>query len=108
MIARIWRGVTRAEDADAYVDYLDRTGVSEYRSTAGNRGVLVLRALEGERAEFTLVSLWETMDAVRAFAGDDAERAVFYPEDDAFLIDRDLTVRHYDVVGLHLDGPAPS
>jgi heme-degrading monooxygenase HmoA len=104
VIARIWRGSTKAEDAEAYAEYLDRTGVSEYRSTEGNRGVLVLRAIEEDRAEFTLVSLWESMDPVRAFAGDDAERAVFYPEDDAFLVERDLTVRHYDVVGLHLDG----
>ncbi|HEX2025484.1 MAG TPA: hypothetical protein VHH92_03720 [Actinomycetota bacterium] len=105
MIARIWRGVTRAEDADAYAEYLDRTGVSEYRSTEGNRGVLVLRADDGDRSEFTLVSLWDGMDAVRAFAGDDPERSVFYPEDDSFLIDRDLTTRHYEVVDLHLDRP---
>jgi heme-degrading monooxygenase HmoA len=104
VIAKIWRGATKAEDAEAYAGYLDRTGVSEYRSTEGNRGVLVLRTIEDDRAEFTLVSLWESMDAVRRFAGDDPSRAVFYPDDDAFLVDRDLTVRHYDVVGLHLDG----
>jgi heme-degrading monooxygenase HmoA len=100
----MWRGATKAEDAEAYAEYLDRTGVSEYRSTEGNRGVLVLRAIEDDRAEFTLVSLWESMDAVRRFAGDDPSRAVFYPDDDAFLVDRDRTVRHYDVVGLHLGG----
>jgi heme-degrading monooxygenase HmoA len=104
VIARIWRGATKAEDAEAYAAYLDRTGVSEYRSTAGNRGVLVLRDIEDDRAEFTLVSLWESMDAVRRFAGDDPSRAVFYPDDDAFLVDRDRTVRHYDVVALDLDG----
>jgi hypothetical protein len=45
-----------------------------------------------------MVSLWSSLDDVRAFAGDDVEQAVFYPEDDGFLIDRDLRVRHYEVV----------
>lgn len=44
MIARIWRGVTRASDADAYFDYLRETGLKEYAATPGNRGVQTLRA----------------------------------------------------------------
>lgn len=44
-----------------------------------------------------MFSLWDSMDAVRRFAGDDPEIAVFYPEDDRYLVDRDLTVRHYEV-----------
>ncbi|HZB04005.1 MAG TPA: antibiotic biosynthesis monooxygenase [Actinomycetota bacterium] len=75
MIARIWRGATAADRADDYVEYLDRTGVSEYRATPGNRGVLVLRRTEGDRTEFTLLSLWDSMEAVRAFVGEDPERA---------------------------------
>ena len=75
MIARIWRGATAADRADDYVEYLDRTGVSEYRATPGNRGVLVLRRTEGDRSEFTLLSLWDSMEAVRAFVGEDPERA---------------------------------
>jgi hypothetical protein len=46
-----------------------------------------------------MYTTWESMDAIRAFAGDDPEQAVFYPEDDRFLIDRDLTVAHYEVAG---------
>ena len=76
MIARIWRGATAADRADDYVEYLDRTGVSEYRATPGNRGVLVLRRTAGDRTEFTLVSLWDSMEAVRAFVGEDPELAV--------------------------------
>lgn len=101
MIARIWRGATKADRADDYLEYLDRTGVSEYRATPGNRGVMVLRLTEEDRTEFTLVSLWDSMDAVRAFAGEDPERAVFYPEDDHFLVERDLDVRHHEVVRFH-------
>lgn len=98
MIARSWRGFTRAADAEGYLEYLHATGLREYRGTAGNLGVLALRRIEGERAEFLLVTLWESEAAVRRFAGDDPERAVFYPEDDRFLLERDERVRHYEVV----------
>ena len=46
------------------------------------------------------LSLWESMDAIHGFAGDDLERAVFYPEDDRFLVDRDLIARHWVVAGV--------
>ena len=98
MIARIWRGWTRAADADRYHQYLLETGVSEYRNTPGNLEVHVLRRIEGERAEFLIVTFWESMDGVRAFAGDQPERAVFYPEDEHYLVETDLEVRHYEVV----------
>jgi len=98
MIARIWRGATRAADADRYLDYLHATGLPGYRDTPGNRGVLALRRLEGDRAEFLLLTLWESEEAVRGFAGDDVGRAVFYPEDDRFLVERDDRVSHFEVV----------
>src|SRR5690349_7007087 len=82
MIARTWRGWTRSEDSDAYVDYVKETGIAEYRATPGNRAAFVLRRDEGDRAEFVTLTFWDSMDAVRGFAGDDVERAVFYPDDD--------------------------
>ena len=97
MLARIWRGATRAADADAYVDYLRKTGLREYRDTAGNRGAWVLWRVVGDRAEFITLSLWDSRDSIRRFAGDDIEHAVFYPEDDRFLVDRGPTVDHYEV-----------
>lgn len=97
MLARIWRGATTAADADAYLAYLHETGVSEYRRTPGNRGVIVLRRVVQDRADFLLLTMWESEDAVRRFAGDDMGRAVFYPQDDRFLIARDLRVEHYEV-----------
>ena len=51
MIGRTWRGWTRAEDADAYADYVAETGLAAYRSTAGNRGAWVLTRTDGDRAE---------------------------------------------------------
>ena len=98
MIARTWRGATRAEDADAYLEYLERTGFSEYRKTPGNRSVLGLRRIVADRAEFLLISLWDSEEAIRGFAGQDIGKAVFYPEDERFLIERDNHVSHYEVV----------
>ena len=101
MIARVWSGATRAADGDEYLEYLRRTGLSEYAATDGHRGTLTLRRIAGDRAEFVLVTTWESMDAVRRFAGDDPERAVFYPEDDRYLVARDERVAHFEVVGHH-------
>lgn len=99
MIARIWRGAVHREDAAAYADYIVQTGMAEYRSTPGNQGAWMLRRDDGDRSEIITFSLWDSRDSIRAFAGDDIEQAVFYPEDDRFLIERDLTVSHYEVVG---------
>jgi heme-degrading monooxygenase HmoA len=98
MIARVWCGVVAAADADAYADYMLETGVPGYASTPGNQGVYMLRRTTDAGCEFVMLSLWESMDDVRAFAGADTDQAVFYPEDDRFLIDRDLIARHYEVV----------
>jgi heme-degrading monooxygenase HmoA len=97
MIARTWHGVTLAAKADAYDAYLQRTGVREYRATPGNLGVYVLRRIEGDRAHFLLVSLWVSYDAIRAFAGTDTERAVYYSEDRDFLLELEPHVTHYEV-----------
>jgi heme-degrading monooxygenase HmoA len=99
MIARIWRGVVRREDAVAYADYIGSTGMAEYRSTPGNQGAWMLRRDDGDRSEIITFSLWDSRDSIRAFAGDDIDQAVYYPEDDRFLIERDPSVRHYEVVG---------
>ncbi|WP_063819237.1 hypothetical protein [Herbidospora cretacea] len=94
---RTWRGWTRAEDADAYAAYMMETGYPGYTSTPGNRGVTFTRRDDGELTEFLLVSLWESGEAVRAFAGEEPGKAVFYPQDDRYLVERELTVGHFDV-----------
>ncbi len=98
MIARTWAGATRAADADAYLGYLHATGLAAYQATPGNRGVLALRRIAGDRAEFLLLTLWDSVEAIQQFAGNDIDRAVFYPEDDRFLVARDERVNHYEVV----------
>jgi len=100
MIARIWTGATRDEDADAYEQYMREVAVPGYTGVAGHRTLLMLRRPRGDgNTEFTMVTCWDDMQSIVAFAGPDPERAVFYPGDEQFLVDRDLTVRHYEVYG---------
>jgi heme-degrading monooxygenase HmoA len=106
MIARTWRGWTRAEDADAYVDYLFETGIKEYRMTPGNRAAYILRRNVGDRTEFVTLTFWDSLEAVRAFAGDDIEKAVFYPDDDRVLVDRENTTAHFEVIEYPVKGDA--
>ncbi|MEO8295761.1 MAG: hypothetical protein ABI613_09615 [Gemmatimonadota bacterium] len=98
MIARTWRGAVNDKDAEPYLEYLHKTGLAEYRSTPGNLGVLALRRTIGGNAEFLLITLWESEAAIQRFAGEEIGKAVFYSEDDAFLVNRDDFVNHYDVV----------
>jgi heme-degrading monooxygenase HmoA len=95
MIARTWRGAVRADDAEAYADSIRATGIAAYAATPGNRGSYLLYRLDGERAEVLTVSFWESLDAIHGFAGNDIERAVFYPEDDRYLVERDLVAHHW-------------
>jgi heme-degrading monooxygenase HmoA len=98
MIARIWRGATLAGDADSYLDYLQHTGFAAYRATPGNHATFALRRVVDGRAELLLLTLWDSHEAIQTFAGPDAGRAVFYPEDDRFLVQREEFVEHFDVV----------
>lgn len=106
MIARMWTGWVRRADADAYAAYMRETGVADYAATAGNRGVWMLRRNVGDATEFVMLTLWESIDAIKRFAGEDYETAVFYPEDERFLIERDLEATHYDVAAA--GDPKPS
>ena len=98
MIARTWHGVTEASKADEYLDYLNNTGVAAYRTTQGNIGVYVLRRIEGNKVHFLLLTLWESEDAIKRFAGSNIETAKYYPEDEQFLLELEPTVTHYEVM----------
>lgn len=98
MIARIWHGVTAAAKSDGYLDYLNETGVPDYRATEGNRGVYVLRRTEGDRAHFLTVSFWESMEGIEGFAGSEPEKARYYPGDEEYLLDFEPGVEHYRAV----------
>jgi heme-degrading monooxygenase HmoA len=84
---------------EAYYAYLEKTGLKEYKATKGFKDVLVLTRELGDETEYVLITLWENMDAVRAFAGPEPERAVYYPEDDRYFPEqqRRPLVTHYEV-----------
>lgn len=100
MIARLWRGQTRREDADAYERVLRDTGVRDYRATPGNLGVWLLRQEEDARATFLLVTLWDRRESIAAFAGNPIDLARYYDQDRDYLLDFRKTVEHFDVAGL--------
>jgi heme-degrading monooxygenase HmoA len=94
----MWRGWVNTDRASEYVDHIARTGLAEYRQTPGNLGAeMWTRDLGDGRSEVTTPSWWESLDDIRGFAGDHVDRAVFYPEDDEYLIDRETTVTHREV-----------
>lgn len=98
MIVRIWHGLTPAERADAYYDFLNRSGVPDYRATKGNKGVMVLRRVDGEEAHFLLLSFWESLHDIESFAGSDLTRARYYPEDSDYLLEFEERVMHYELL----------
>ena len=98
MIARIWQGATREADKDTYFEYPQKTGWKEYALIPGNKGVWILRRVQDGKSEFTLISLWDSWEAIKAFAGPDYDNAVYYPEDERFLLERGPRVIHYEVL----------
>ncbi|MEO6256121.1 MAG: hypothetical protein ABIO69_04860 [Sphingomicrobium sp.] len=97
-ILRTWRGRIRSADRAQYVAYIRATGLDDYATTPGNLGHQMLtRDLGDGTSEVTTMSWWASMDAIRGFAGDDPERARYYPEDDRFLLDRPEWVEHATV-----------
>jgi heme-degrading monooxygenase HmoA len=98
MIARIWRGTVRETDKDTYYAYLQETGLKEYAAVPGNRGVYTLRRVSEGKCEFLLLTLWDSWDAIKAFAGPDYEKAVYYPEDKRFLLELVPLVEHYELL----------
>ncbi|WP_204318832.1 hypothetical protein [Microbacterium sp. B35-04] len=98
-IFRMWRGTVRSEDVDEYVAYIERTGMAEYRETPGNLDAWMLTRDRGDgTTEILTVSRWESLEAITRFAGADIDTAVYYPEDDRFLVERDDVVRHWTQV----------
>ena len=104
MILRRWTGRIRTADEAEYTAYIAGTGGVEYAETPGNLGwQMVFRELGDGTSEVATLSWWTDFDAVRAFAGPQPERAVYYPEDDRFLLDRPPGVDHFQVA----DGSGP-
>ena len=106
MIERVWSARTRRDTLAAYADYFRRVVIPELTAVAGYRGHRLLqRAMPGAAApagadeiEIVVVTEWESLDAIRGFAGADVDRAVVHDEAAALFTDYDKRVRHYEVL----------
>ncbi len=98
MIARIWHGKVPAEKAKAYHDFILKTGIKDYGDTEGNKGVFLLKRDEGDIAHFYTLTFWDDTAAIIRFAGEEYEKAKYYPEDKDFLLEFEPHVTHYEVL----------
>jgi len=94
IITRIWHGTTRAVHADEYLEFLVRTGVADYKATPGNLSVEIWRRIENDICHFWTVTKWDSFENIKKFAGEDYEKARYYEEDKAYLLEFEPTVRH--------------
>jgi heme-degrading monooxygenase HmoA len=94
MITRIWHGRTSAADADRYREYVVTTGISDYKSVKGNLGVQLWQRREGEVTHIWTVTWWESYESIKQFAGEDFEKAKYYPEDKQYLLEFEENVMH--------------
>ena len=99
MIVRMWHGRVPTEKAEAYRNFLNERAIPDYQSTAGNISVHILERQEGEVTHFITLTFWDSLESIKAFAGDEVETAKYYPEDKDFLLEFEPHVVHYEVVG---------
>jgi heme-degrading monooxygenase HmoA len=99
MIERVWSARTAGNGPVAYAEYFRRVVLPELAAVPGYRGARLLqREMPGGATEIVVVTRWESLAAVRGFAGDDIERAVVHDEAAALFSDYDRTVRHFEIV----------
>lgn len=99
MVVRMWHGMVPADKAGAYREFLNARAIPDYQSVPGNISVHILERQESKITHFITMTFWENLDVIRTFAGENIERAKYYPEDKDFLIEFEPTVVHYEVVG---------
>ena len=96
MITRMWRGFTASENADAYERFLLTDLFPSMRAIPGFLGAAVLRRAAGDEVEFVTLTRFDSLDAIRAFAGDDYEAPVLEPEALALLSRYEERAAHYE------------
>lgn len=99
MITRMWHGRVPTAKAQAYRAFLNTRAIPDYRSVEGNISVHILERTDGDVTHFITLTFWKDMGSIKAFAGEDAEAAKYYPEDKDYLLEFEPRVVHYEVVG---------
>ena len=97
MIVRLWHGRTSLSKADEYAKFMKERAAPDYASIDGLKKLYFLRRNDGETSHFLLVTLWDSMESVKQFAGEHPEKAKYYSEDDSFLLEKEETSALYEV-----------
>ena len=97
MIARMWQGQVPKEKSSHYHEYVKLTGLKDIFVVDGNITAYLFSRNEGNVTTFIVLSIWRDLEAIIKFAGEDYERARYYPEDDKFLLELTPYVEHYEV-----------
>jgi len=97
MIVRLWHGRTNISQAEAYAEFMKERAAPDYGSVDGLKKLYFLRRNDGDVVHFLLVTHWDSMESVKKFAGEHPEKAKYYPEDDAFLLEKEETSALYEV-----------
>ncbi|MFS4468977.1 antibiotic biosynthesis monooxygenase [Maribacter sp. 2210JD10-5] len=95
MIARIWRGRTKLENEEEYTRFMKTRAIPDYQKTSGFVKLSFLKQLKKNEAHFTLITYWENLEVIKNFAGEDFEKAKYYPEDNLFLLAFEEYVEHH-------------
>jgi heme-degrading monooxygenase HmoA len=98
MIVRIWHGVVPEDKANDYYQYLLNNGVRDSRKIKGNKGVYILRRVVGGKAHFQMMTLWDSYESVKEFAGSEYELSRYFPEDKDYLLELEKYCLHYEVL----------
>jgi heme-degrading monooxygenase HmoA len=96
MITRTWHGKTNIKNAGRYLEFLLTEGTREYKQIPGNISVRVWKRMEKEVCHFWTVTEWKDLASIKAFAGEDYEKAKYYPFDDGVLLEFEEHVMHYE------------
>ncbi len=96
MITRVWHGRTSLPNAENYLQFLKTEGTKEYLDTPGILSVKIWIRKESDCCHFFTVTEWEDVEAIKKFAGEDFEKAVYYPQDDGILLEFEENVNHYE------------
>ncbi|MGX1929440.1 hypothetical protein [Flagellimonas sp. 2504JD4-2] len=95
-ITRIWHGTTKLEHADSYLNYIEQTGISDYRNVDGNLSARILRRIDGDICHFFTVTEWDSFESIKKFAGNNYEKARYYDEDKKYLLEFEENVTHFE------------
>jgi heme-degrading monooxygenase HmoA len=97
MIARIWHGITDKSKLKEYTEFTKKVAIPDYKSIKGNQGFTFLSRIEDNKAHFTLITYWDSIDSIKQFAGEDYEKAKYYPEDSEYLFEFEEKVVHHHI-----------